>query len=88
MPRALEPGGLIAQARIVAALADRHFRAFLTQEDCCGLAAVAEAENDRSFSRVDHRSFKVARPNKAKRMDIIQKRTITVFSFQPLSSKW
>ena len=84
----LQPGRLIAQAGIVAALANRDICAFLTQKDSRRLAAVAKAENDSSLAGVDHRSFKVARPSRAKRMDIIQNRTITVFSFQPLSSKW
>ena len=33
-------------------------------------------------------SFRVANPSSAKTADKIQKRTMTVFSFQPLSSKW
>lgn len=33
-------------------------------------------------------SFRVARPRSAKMAERIQNRTMTVFSFQPLSSKW
>src|SRR2546423_135019 len=38
-------------------------------------------------ARVFHLSFRVANPNRAKMIDRIQKRTITVLSFQPVSSK-
>ena len=34
-----------------------------------------------------HRSLSVARPSRAKSIDKIQNRTMTVFSFHPLSSK-
>src|SRR6266436_4084946 len=36
---------------------------------------------------VVHRSFNVASPSKAKMMERIQKRTMTVVSFQPVNSK-
>ena len=37
---------------------------------------------------IPHRNFKVARPRSAKMIERIQNLTITVFSFQPLNSKW
>ena len=36
---------------------------------------------------VVHRSFRVASPSKAKMIERIQKRTMTVVSFQPVNSK-
>ena len=66
-------------------------RGAVRQEEPRGrLAAPAEAEHGGMFSRVvhgNHRSFKVASPRRAKMTERIQKRTMTVPSFQPLSSK-
>ena len=53
-------------------------------------SAFARTEHSNGFFGVRHiqRSFKVASPSRANITDTIQKRTMTVFSFQPLSSKW
>ena len=51
----------------------------------------AEADDDcRGWfcRRYNHRSFRVANPNNTRIREIIQKRTITLGSAQPLSSKW
>src|SRR4030095_12973291 len=87
-PLFLELDCRFSKRSIITAFADSDLGAFLAQKDGGGFAAVTEAENDSVLSGVDHRSFKVASPRRAKRMETIQKRTITVFSFHPLSSKW
>jgi len=65
----------------------------LRQEAHQGHAALAEADNDAEVVRSDQRhrfylSFSVARPTSTRITVIIQKRTITRGSGQPLSSKW
>ena len=39
------------------------------------------------IAHIFHLSFNVAKPNRAKMIDRIQNRTITVLSFQPVNSK-
>ena len=63
------------------------------QEANQGHAALAEADNDAEVVRSDQRhsfylSFRVARPTSTRITVMIQKRTITRGSGQPLSSKW
>ena len=66
-------------------------RSAVREEEACGrFTAPAETEHSDMFSGVvhgDHRNFKVASPRRAKMTERIQKRTMTVLSFQPLSSK-
>ena len=61
----------------------------LEQQPRGSLAAPAEPEHRRMFSRVVHvvhRSFKVASPRRAKMIERIQKRTMTRGSGQPFFS--
>ncbi len=84
-PQRLEAGQLFFRC----AVEHRDLGAFLREEERGGFSAPARAEHRDVLVRVVgfHRSFRVARPRSAKMIERIQNRTITVFSFQPLSSK-
>src|SRR2546423_103060 len=71
------------------AVEHRHFGPLFGEQKRGRLAAAAGAEHRDIFFVVvgDHRSLSVARPRRAKTMERIQNRTITVLSFQPFSSK-
>ena len=51
-------------------------------------ARLAEAEDEAFAVHVHHRSFRVDRPTRHSSIVMIQKRTTTCVSFQPVFSKW
>ena len=64
-----------------------HIGAFAAEEKRGGGPAQTRSQHRHVFALVLHLSFSVANPRSAKIAERIQKRTMTVFSFQPLSSK-
>src|SRR5207249_733904 len=64
-------------------------RAARDQQTRRRVPALGEADDQHVLVlQLDHRSFRVASPIKARRMAMIQKRTITRGSGHPFNSKW
>ncbi len=89
----LEHLDLRAQSCGFGSVEHRHLRAAPLQQHSCRRAAFAGAEDGHGLAEMRwmaqrfHRSLSVASPSRANITDMIQKRTMTVFSFHPLSSK-
>ena len=80
----------LSEERFFCGIKDRDHRALLVKQlGGCG-ATFASTQNGDGLILVERiqRSLRVAKPSNENMMERIQKRTITVFSFHPLSSKW
>ena len=98
-PLLAELGGAFLQEFRISAVERCHLRPATPQQARRCHAAASQAEDHGPAAGVgigfgDHgavenqRSLSVAMPSKPKTIAMIQKRTVTVFSFQPESSKW
>src|SRR5690606_31752885 len=71
------------------AVVDPHRGAEITEQARRRDPALAHPDDERvAWKRERHRSFSVARATRASMMLMIQNRTMTFGSAQPLSSKW
>jgi hypothetical protein len=78
------------QVRFVSAVEHRDLRALRSEQQRRGASAQPRSKNGDVLIFVAsaiHRNFSVASPSRAKMIERIQKRTMTVVSFQPVSSK-
>ena len=80
----------LSEERFFCGIKDRDHGALLVKQLGGGGTTFAGPENGDGLIMVEriHRSLRVAKPSNENMMERIQKRTITVFSFHPLSSKW
>src|SRR5688500_1605107 len=81
---------LLAELFYLSGIENRDHGSLLCEQHRSSLAAFSGTKNCDRLVGVRHiqRSLSVASPSKANMTERIQNRTITVFSFQPLSSKW
>ena len=77
------------QSFFIGAVQNGDIGALTSKQKRRGGPAQSRSQHRNFFALVFHvyLNFRVANPSSAKMADIIQNRTITVFSFQPVSSK-